>query len=363
MKHNLTRHLLCGVILILSACTSLFSPGEITKDEIDTFDTQLTNLADQSLFSGAVLIGERGEILLSKGYGLADRAQNTPNTASTRFLIGSITKQFTAMAVLILESQGKLKVDDPICNYIPDCPATWQPIKVTHLLSHTSGILDNISLFKSTAPASVSQGIDQLKTEPLVFDPGTDWFYNNSAYIMLGYIIEQVSGQSYAEFMQQAIFNPLDLSDTGLGLEAPGLATGYQDRFSTDPVLFTMDIALVSSAGAMYSTIEDLYRWEQALSTEKLVPKASLEKMLSPQIPIPADQVTGGQDWSYGFGWFLGKAYEKSVHSHEGAIQGFRSIITRFPDEQITIIILSNQGDKDVLTIENLIVKTVFGDE
>jgi len=358
MKRNPTCSLLCGLFLILAACASLSSPGEISADEIKQVDTQLTNLANQSLLNAVVLVGERGEILLNKGYGLADRAQNIPNTASTRFLIASITKQFTAMAILILESQGKMTVDDPICNYIPDCPAAWQPIRVTHLLSHTSGIPDNISSIIGTSPPSVSQGIDQLKTKPLDFEPGTGWFYNNSAYMMLGYIIEQVSGQRYGDYLQQAIFDPLDLRDTGLGLDAPGLAMGYPDRFSTDPVLFMTDIALVSSAGAMYSTAEDLFRWEQALSTEKLVPKAHLEKMFAPQASIP-----GEQDFSYGFGWFLGKAYEKSVHSHEGSIDGFRAVITRFPDDQIAIIILSNQGDKDVLTIENLILETIFEDD
>ena len=316
-------------------------------------DTMLDNLAQQSLFTGAVLIAKQGKVLLSKGYGLADRAQNIPNTPQTRFRLGSLTKQFTAMAILILEKQGKLNVNDLICKYIPDCPSTWAAITIKHLLTHTSGIPNFTSFadYEGTKglPSTPIQTIARFKDKPLDFQPGGKFSYSNSGYVVLGYIIEQVSGQTYEEFLQQSIFTPLNLRDTGYDHNSNSLAVGYPDKNSTLPADF-IDMSIPYSAGALYSTVGDLYQWEQSLSTEQLVPKAYLDEMFTSQVTVP------GSGLGYGYGWYIGKdPLGRSINEHIGGIEGFASIIARYPDDQVTIIILSNQQDLNVaLTLQTL---------
>ncbi|MBE5229300.1 MAG: beta-lactamase family protein [Microcystis aeruginosa PMC 728.11] len=391
MQQNTVRLTLGGILLVMAACapqspptptlppptSTVLSPTAIplpptatsfpttpvptaiSPDVITSIDTMLKNLADKGLLNASVLIGQRGKVLLSKGYGLADREKKTPNTAQTRFRLGSITKQFTAMAILMLEMQGKLKVQDPICKYIADCPSTWQAITIHHLLTHTSGIPDFTALrdYQSSraTPSSPEQTIARFKDLPLDFQPGGKWSYSNSGYIVLGFIIEKVSSQTYEDFLQQAIFTPLNLRDTGYDHNANGLAVGYKDQYSTLPADY-IDMSIPYAAGALYSTIGDLYAWENALSTEQLTSQAYLDEMFAPQAPMPD---SGG--WAYGYGWAIGTDLNRAVVSHGGNIEGFASIVMRYLDEQVVIIVLSNQENKDVGLIENIIAKKLFG--
>jgi CubicO group peptidase (beta-lactamase class C family) len=331
----------------------------IPPEVITDIDTVLKNLADQELLNASVLIGQKGTVLLSKGYGLADREHKTPNTTSTRFRLGSITKQFTAMAILILQAQGKLNVKDFICNYLADCPSTWKAITIHHLLTHTSGIPNYTELpyYLSTraTPSAPEQSIARFKDLPLDFQPGDKWSYSNSGYVVLGYIIEQVSGQTYEDFLQQFIFTPLNLQDTGYDHNANDLAVGYRNRYSTLPADY-IDMSIHHAAGALYSTVGDLYTWENALSTEQLIPRAYLDEMFAPQAAIPD---SGG--WAYGYGWLIGTDLGRPVVLHGGEIEGFTTIVTRYVDDQIVIIVLGNQEDKDVGLIATIIAKKLFG--
>lgn len=336
------------------------TPTVIPQEVFDEIDTILADLAEQGIFSGSVLVGRQGTVLFSQGYGLADRAQGIPNTPQTRFRLGSITKQFTAMAILILESQGKLSVKDAICNYLTDCPTAWEAITIRYLLTHTSGIPNVASSYYSpTAPVTPStpdQVIALFKDRPLDFQPGEKWSYSNSGYVVLGRIIEQVSGQSYEDFLQQFIFSPLNLRDTGYEHDSAGLAVGYEYKFTDTPAAYA-DMSIAYSAGALYSTVEDLYRWEQALSTERLVPQAYLDEMFAPHATIP-DQ----EGWSYGYGWYVGTERGRPVTQHGGAINGFFSIVTRYPNEQIVIIMLSNQQSVTPGPIHDILSKGIFGE-
>ena len=198
-----------------TAISPLISPEVVAE-----IDDLLDKLAEQDLFTGSVLLAHQGKVLISQGYGLADREQNIPNTPQTRYRIASMTKQFTAMAILILEAQGKLDVKDPICIYIADCPSTWEAITIHHLLTHTSGIPDYLSLpyygSSRATPSAPLQTIARFKDLLLNFQPGEKFSYSNSGYIVLGYIIEQVSGQTYQDFLQQSIFTPLNLRDLAM---------------------------------------------------------------------------------------------------------------------------------------------------
>ena len=299
-------------------------------------------------FSGAVLVAKDGEILLSRGYGLANRDANLPNSAETRFRIASLTKQFTAMAIMILQSESRIAVRQPICPYIADCPLAWENITIHHLLTHTSGITEfgNFPAFflVKSEPSSPLQTIERFKHHPLDFQPGEAWRYSNSGYILLGYIIEQVSGESYETFLQANIFTPLEMSNTGYDHDDGSLAKGYYGPSSHDASYVHPSIPFVS--GGLYSTVEDLYRWDRALYTNQLIPYELLKVMFTPfvALPQPVPQLKYITNLSYSYGWAVGAsdARPKSWHLHTGLAPGFASVIIRFPGENITIILLSN---------------------
>ncbi len=325
------------------------TPGTVqsgrSADTIAAVDEYLTSQSQEGSFGGSVLLARQGTILFAQGYGLANREQSTLNTPRTRFRIASLTKQFTAMAILILQAQGKLRVQDLACNYIPDCPPAWRAITIHHLLSHTSGILNYtlLSAYDGTRTTSSSNEeiMDLFKHLPLYFQPGENWSYTNSGYIVLGTIVERVSGKSYEAFLQQFIFNPLNMSDTGITRSSNGLAAGYADGSSRYSVDWNSD----GADGAMYSTVQDLYLWDRSLYSERLVPQVQLDQMFAPH----TDAVFG--QLSYGYGWFVGKYQGRLIALHTGGEPGASAIIARFPNEQTVVIVLSNQRKCDVMQI------------
>jgi CubicO group peptidase (beta-lactamase class C family) len=304
-----------------------------------------------------VLVADGDGILLSQGYGLADRDAGLPNTPTTRFRLGSLTKQFTAMAILLLQQQGKLDVRDPMCTYLPNCPATWQPITIHHLLTHTSGIPDLTRFpdFEATkqTPSPPEATIARFADRPLAFRPGTQWDYSNSNYILLGSIIEKASGQPYADFMQQAIFVPLGMRDSGYETSQSGLAVGYSDRSAARAD--AVDMSIPYAAGALYSTVEDLYRWDQALASGHLVSQDLLDRMFAAHAAIP-----NSNGASYGYGWEIGQQQGHAYQAHAGGIEGFSSFIIRFPGDQVTVIVLGNQQDVNPRAIASPIAEAII---
>lgn len=339
---------------VVSAPTAMPSTTlQPTQDVGSQIDTFLNKITQQGLYSGSVLIARNGTILISKGYGMADREKKIPNTPQTKFRIGSITKQFTAMAILQLQQQGKLDVQDLICKYISDCPTTWKPITIHQLLTHTSGIPDlTVDLARLTTP---SQIVAQISSKPLDFKPGEKWNYSNAGYIVLSAIIEQVSGVQYEQFLQDHILTPLKLQDTGLDPGQAILATGYKDKYDKADIF---NASASDGAGGLYSTIEDLYRWDQALYTEQLISKDLLDKMFTPYASLPDDPVVGKV--GYGYGWFIVKLFNHRDVGHGGQAPGFSNNIDRFPDDKVTIIYLSNQENVDINTMSSALARIVF---
>jgi len=328
---------------------------------VASIDTMLSNLALTRDFTGTVLIARDVEVLLSKGYGMADREQKIPNTPETRFRIASITKMFTAMGILILQDQGKLNVQDLVCDLISDCPATWKAITLHHLLTHSSGI-PNIPekefMRLLNSHNTHEEVIAAFKDLPLDFKPGETWSYSNSGYNLLGYVIEQVSGQTYGDFMQQQIFTPLEMSNTGMAAaEDKNIALGYKDKYSTKAMGF-FDPSVDFAVGDIVSNTEDLYKWEQALSTEKLIPKALIDEMIARQVLVPNDEDNG----SYGYGWFVYTRSNRLTNMHPGATDGYRSILARYPDDHVTMILLSNWEGLDWLALFDKMKVAYFGD-
>lgn len=334
-----------------------------TPDAVSEIDTWLSTQTEGGHFSGAVLIARNGEVLLSKGYGFANRTEQTPNTTQTRFRIYSNTKQFTAMAILMLYAQGKLDLQDPLCKYVADCPGAWPDVTLHHLLTHTSGI-PNADPPDYSVPSTPEQLIALFRDRPLDFQPGAKFGYSNSGYILLGYVIEQVSGLAYGEFLKQNIFEPLDMRNSGYDFNAAELAVGYNHGATMSEAMPLVDASNLYAAGALYSTVEDLYRWAQALSTEQLIPQELLELIFTIHWAFPSAEFPPGYtELGYGYGWFVAREHGRRESYHVGGFFGFVSLIDRYPDEQVTVIFLSNQEDIDIGATWDELRQHLFGSE
>jgi len=333
-------------------------------------DNMLTEMARAGTFTGSVLIAQDGKVLFNKGYGLADRTQGIPNTHQTRFHLGSITKQFTAMGILILQSQGKLNVQDPICNYIIDCPKKWQGITIHHLLTHTSGLSSQLSnqLYReieaATSGPERAYYLGLTNQWSLDTQPGEQYAYNNFGYILLAHIIEQVSGQSYADFLVQAIFLPLNMRDTGYQDSSSGVAEIYTDRDDTTAVQFGSP-PISEGSGHLYSTSEDLFLWDQALYTDQLLPRTELKLMFEPFVREIGNNTPGmpaALGFGYGYGWFVGEVQDRRVIAGAGGGPAFATLIMRYPEDELVAIMLTNQGGID-WSVWATISNTLFGEE
>ena len=307
-------------------------------------------------FSGSILVARDGQPVVSRGYGMANVELDVPNTPQTVFRLGSITKQFTAMAIMMLQERGKLSVNDPACKYLTDCPAAWQPITVRNLLTHTAGVPNYTSFpdFAKTAvlPTTNAAMLAQLRDKPLEFSVGEKYAYSNSGYFLLGAIIERASGKSYADFLRENIFTPLGMRQSGYDVSAriiKNRAAGYARRGGEIVNASYMDMTIPYAAGAMYSTTGDLLLWDQALYTDKLVSRKTLDEIFTP--------FKSG----YGYGWSIGKKFDRQEISHGGGIYGFATEIARFPADKVTVVVLSNVEGAPAGRIGNDLAAIVFG--
>lgn len=332
----------------------------LAQDTTAKFDEYLTAITKQGRFTGSVLVARDGKVLFSKGYGMANLEFDIPNTPQTKFRLGSVTKQFTAAAILLLQERGKLSVQDPICQYVENCPKTWEPITVHHLLSHTSGI-PNFTSFPEypktmMMPATMDSLIARFKDKPLDFQPMEKWNYSNSGYILLGHIIEKVSGESFENFLQKNILDPLKMQNTGYDLHRKILknrATGYSQNGNSKVNSVYLDMTIPHAAGAMYSTTEDLFLWNEALFDDKLLSAKSREAMMT----------VVKNDYAYGLG--VNKVLNRRMVSHGGGINGFNTFLARFPEEKVTVVVLRNTdaGSPGPGRISNDLGAILFGEK
>jgi CubicO group peptidase (beta-lactamase class C family) len=297
----------------------------------------IENYVDDKTFMGNVLVVKDGHTLIDEGYGSADLEWNIPNSPTTKFRLGSITKQFTAASILLLQELGKLSIDDPISKYIPDAPAAWSKITVYNVLTHTSGIPSftgfpdyRTTEWKDTNPTEL---VARFRDKPLDFEPGTKFNYSNSGYVLLGYLIEKVSGQKYGDFLQQNIFTPLGMKDTGIDSNAaivPQRAQGYCRTPHGIEHDGYISMTIPFSAGALYSTTGDLLKWEQGLFGGKVLKLESLARMTT---PFKSD---------YGFGVFIRNTDGHKLITHGGGIEGFNTSLNYYPDDKLAVIVLGN---------------------
>ncbi|HZR18305.1 MAG TPA: serine hydrolase domain-containing protein, partial [Verrucomicrobiae bacterium] len=294
----------------------------------------------------AVLVAQDCKVLFEKGYGLADLSHGTAITPKTKFRIGSITKQFTASSILKLQEQGKLSVNDKLSKFFPDFPR-GNEVTLRHLLTHTSGIRSYTDkpgfIEKVTSPVTPGELIDSFKNDPYDFDPGEKWHYDNSGFFLLGSIIEKVSGESYGEFLRKNFFDSAGMRDTGVHRAGAALeheALGYQFDGGQFTNALNWDMSWAGGAGSLYSTVEDLYRWNEAIFGGKALSEASLKAAWTPV--QTRENKNESTDTGYGFGWSLGQFRGEREISHGGGLNGFSSLLLRLPSRHFTVVVLAN---------------------
>ena len=326
------------VAFLLAASAARAQDPSTSVASVARMEQVMQSYVQQGTFMGTVLVARDGAVIFDKAYGMANLELDVPNTPTTKFRLGSITKQFTAAAILLLEERGKLKVADRVKAHLPDAPMSWDRITVQNLLTHTSGIPNftdmadygTIKLSSRTASAAVAA----VRDRPLDFGPGEQYRYSNSGYVVLGDIIEKVSGQSYENFIADNIFKPLGMSDSGYDSNSAVIkrrASGYTRLPAGRIVNATyIHMSIPHAAGALYSTTHDLLKWEQALFAGKVISKASLERMTT---PFKND---------YGFGLGSRVVSGRRVMMHSGGIDGFNTTMAYYPETKTVVIVLAN---------------------
>ena len=333
-----------GVSMALAALLAAVSPA-VAETPSQKADALLARLNQTNYAGMAVLVAQDGKILFEKGYGLADTEHHVPVNPQTTFRIGSITKQFTASAILKLQEEGKLSVNDKLSKYIPDFPR-GDEVALRQLLTHTSGIhsyTEEPNFPKRVTNATTTEAIiEAMKKYPYDFDPGTKWSYSNSGYVLLGYIVEKVSGQSYGDFLRENFFQPLGMTNTGVYRADSGLpheALGYSLDTNGCTRALNWDMSWAFGCGALYSTVEDLYHWNEGIFNGRVLDAASVKAAFTP-VKVLESQINS--DTGYGFGWALGRYRELREILHSGGLPGFKSCLLRAPDEEFTVVILAN---------------------
>jgi CubicO group peptidase (beta-lactamase class C family) len=314
-------------------------------------------------FMGAVLVARGDEVLHRGGYGMANLELDVPNSPETVFRLGSLTKQFTAAAILQLQDQRRLNVNDTLDKYLPDAPHASE-VTLSQLLSHSSGIPDPPELAEGSSGSDLRQAhtademISQVVGQPLEFTPGSQYKYCNVCYMILGRVIEDVSGQSYADYLAQHIFQPAGMIATGIdeaGPIVPHRASGYTWNGDTYSNSEFVDLSNVGAAGVLYSTVGDMHKWDRALYSDKLLSAAAREAFFTPR-------VGRGDGSSYAYGWAIKETPEHTLAVHSGEINGFVTFVIRDPATQLYIIVLSNVEDVVALDVAQGLAAIAYGE-
>jgi CubicO group peptidase (beta-lactamase class C family) len=342
-------------------------PNGISQDKAKQIDELLTSYAEYGMFSGSALVVDGGETIYKNGFGLANIEWNISNTPQTKFRIGSLTKQFTAMLVMQQVEAGKLDLQQPISKYLPDYPKqNGDIISIHHLLTHTSGT-PNFTAFPEyndymTREFSPEDLVQVFADSALEFTPGTQYNYSNSGYVLLGYILETVAETSYEDLLQNKIFAPLNMRNSGYDHHATILtnrATGYFQSLTKSRNAAYIDMSVPYAAGAIYSTVEDLFVWDQALYSNELLSEKHREQLFTPHTPAGR--------FDYGYGWAMGdiplgtSGDSVYVVHHSGGINGFTSLITRFPKEGNSVILTGNIATDALEEITRSIANVLYG--
>lgn len=313
-------------------------------------DELLTAYTEQQKFSGNVLIAQKGKVLFEKSYGFENVAANKPGSLNTEFRIGSLTKMFTSTLVLQLVQERKISLSDPLSKFLPSFE-NGDKIQIRHLLSHTSGIKGHTE----SAPSNLEESVSLFRSKELAFQPGSRFEYNNFNYILLSFIAQKVTGTSYPELLKKRVFDKAGMKNSGLDMKdrkSNAKAFGYVTNPATVKweVAEEGDVALASGAGAMYSTLKDLYNWSKAIQNSSVLADSLFAKAIQP--------VQG----NYGLGWIVNRENGRTHIGHTGSIPGYIANFMHFPEQDITIIMLTNYQDVDARRISNDLTSIAFGE-
>lgn len=354
-----------GVTSVLTAqrpATALESPAELPSrppvvvvEALPQLAAHLRAEADAGRFMGAVLVARGDQILFREAYGTADVATGRALRIGDRFLLASISKQFTAAAILKLQDEGQLSVDDPVCQWVQPCPAAWATMRVGHLLSHTSGIPDLMARpgwgQRRVTPATLSQLTEDSKAYRPSFEPGTKVRYNNAGFNLAAEIVARASGMSFADYLHTTFFAPLGMQDTGFGDDSHlGIVTGHANFPSGLTAQRNANVSIVAGAGALYSTLDDMLVWERALHTGHILKPDSYAAMITDHSPADQPNERGGRPhraWGYGLmanrlGQRVSPGFDERQIYHTGSWAGFRNIAVWEPEQAVAVIVLTN---------------------
>jgi CubicO group peptidase (beta-lactamase class C family) len=342
------------LLAVFACCIATLPAGTprppLTDDEIASIDRFVTTEMSRTHVPGAAVgIYSRGEVLLAKGYGLANVELNVPVKPETIFQSGSVGKQFTSAAIMMLVEQGRVSLNDSITKYFPRAPASWKPILVKNLLSHTSGLAEYLSderigpkgPFYLRLDFTEAQLLRKIEALPIESPPGVKWDYRNTNYALLGMLIHKVTGMFYADYLTERIFKPLGMSATRLISEAdivPNRAAGYQWNGTLKNQDWVSPTFNSTADGALYFNVLDLAKWDQALYTTKLLSESSLDRIWT------VYKLRDGKPNSanYGFAWVITTQNRHRLIAHDGAWQGFTCAIQRYPNDSLTVVVLTN---------------------
>jgi len=342
---NFLRNVVLRILLIICFIFSSI----VHADDIDTYVNSV--IKKNKIPSITIAIVKDGQIVKSQGYGLANVELNTPATPNTIYQSGSVGKQFTATLIMQLVKEGKLSLDDKISKYLKNTPASWKNITIRHLLTHTSGIREyyDLNIFNYRLDYSDAEILSKIEKIPMEFKPGDQWSYSNSGYILLGFIIQKVTGKFYGELLQDRIFKPLEMntariiSDEDIVLNR---AAGYK---FVKGQLKNQDYVSPSfnrtADGCLYFTALDFAKWDASLYTDKILSQDDLKLMWTPV------KLNNGKTYPYGFGWFIGEVNNHKLIEHGGSWQGFLAYIARYVDDKTTVIVLINADTKGIKDI------------
>jgi CubicO group peptidase (beta-lactamase class C family) len=335
---------LCAAIVAIAwSCIPPVARAQATSALSRNVSTYVrTEMQRQHIPGVALLVSRAGKIVQAEGFGLSNVELQVPVKPETIFQSGSVGKQFTATAVMMLVEEGKIALDDPLTKYFPDAPATWKEVTVRELLSHTAGFGDYPKKFNFRKDWTEDELLKLVESIPLAYPPGTKWEYSNLGYLTLGILIHRVTREFYGDFLQQRIFHPLDMQTTRIISETdivPNRAAGYRlVKGELKNQEWVAPMVNTTADGSLYFSILDLAKWDAALYTEKLLKHSTLDQMWTPA------KLKNGQPnkAGYGFGWFIGEKHGHHVISHDGAWQGFKSAIARYVNDQLTVVVLAN---------------------
>ena len=358
------RALGLGVSSLLGAATVTKPPKSAPKTSgLSRRANELlaAKVKDQK-FMGVALIAVSGRVVFEKAYGSGDLEWDAPHTSQSVFRLGSLSKPFTAVAIALLAQKGALKTEDPIAKYVQDLPKSWKGVTLHQLLTHSSGVPNYTSqpgFWRQVVmhPNTPQELVSLVRNQPLDFEPGRHWGFSNTNYILLGMVIEQVTKQKYADYLRQAVFDPLEMKNSGYD-EASVVLKRRARGYSISPhglVNATyVDMSVPYSAGALYSTARDLLRFDQALYSDQLLNSSWRERVFSAHVLTTVDKS------SHGYGWFISRDKGWLQHTHEGGFPGFSTMLARYPEARSSIILLSNLSTPEIAKISSSLAEILL---